>query len=283
MRPTIVKAAALLALLVGVSGPALAGWELNMPRGVTPVSHEVYHLHMLALGIVTAIGIGVFSAIIWSLIHHRKSRGVTPAKWHESMTAEIAWTIVPFIILIALALPAAYVMINMEDDSGAEMTVKVTGYQWLWHYEYVDDEVDFYSRLDTSRQAMLGEIPKPDDYLVGVDNPLVLPTDRKVRFHHTSGDVIHAWWVPEFAMKKDSIPGFINTNWAEVQEVGVYYGRCAELCGRGHAFMPITVKAIPGEAYDEWLELMQAGEDEAAEELVAGHFNDEDYQVVENR
>ena len=283
MRPIIAKAAAFLALLAGVSGSVHAGWEVNMPRGVTPVSEQVYYLHMVALGIVTLIGIGVFGAILWSIIHHRKSRGVTPAKWHESMSAEIAWTVVPFIILITLAVPAAHVMINMEDDSGADMTIKVTGYQWLWHYEYIDEEVDFYSRLDTSRQAILGEIPKPDDYLVGVDNPVVIPTDRKVRFHHTSGDVIHAWWVPEFAMKKDAIPGFINTNWAEVQEVGIYYGRCAELCGRGHAFMPITVKAVPGEVYDEWLELKQAGEGDDAAELVAAQFDDEDYQVAESR
>ena len=281
MRPRMVEAGALATLLAGVSGAAHAGWAVNMPEGVTPVSEAVYGLHMLVFWIVVAIGVGVFGAILWSLIHHRKSRGAVPAKWHESMSAEIAWTIVPFIILIGMAVPAAKVMIDMEDASDADMTVKVTGYQWLWHYEYVDDEVDFYSRLSTSRQAMLGLEEKPDDYLLGVDNPLVLPVDRKVRFHHTAGDVIHSWWVPEFSVKKDAIPGFINTNWATVQEPGIYYGKCAELCGRGHGFMPITVKVIGGEEFDDWLALKQEGEDEQADALVEAYFADNDHMIAE--
>jgi len=281
MRPLIAKAAASLGLLAGGMASAHADWAVNMPRGVTSVSESVYEMHMLAFWIVTVIGVFVFGAIFWSLIHHRKSRGHAPARWHESMSVEIAWTIVPFIILIGMAVPAALVMIEMDDDSGADLTVKVTGYQWLWHYEYVDDEVDFYSRLATSRQAILGEADKPEDYLLGVDNALILPVERKVRFHHTSGDVLHSWWVPAFSVKKDSIPGYINTNWATIEEPGIYYGKCAELCGRGHGFMPITVKAIPADEFDEWLELKQAGDNEAADQLVEAYFADSDHMVAE--
>jgi len=281
MRSRIAKAAALPALLVGMSSAAHADWAVNMPRGVTPVSEAVHGLHMLVFWIVVMIGVVVFGAIFWSLFRYRKSKGAVAAKWHEHMGAEIAWTIVPFIILIGIAVPAAKVMIDMEDASDADMTVKVTGYQWLWHYEYIDQDVDFYSRLSTSREAMLGLEEKPEDYLLGVDNPLVLPVDRKVRFHHTAGDVIHSWWVYDFAVKKDAIPGFINTNWATVQEPGIYYGKCAELCGRGHGFMPITVKAIPGDEYDEWLALMQDGETDAAADLVATYFAENDHMVAE--
>lgn len=281
MRPLIAKAAALPALLVGVSGAAYADWAVNMPGGVTPLSRDVHDLHMLIFWIVVIIGILVFGAIFWSLIKHRKSRGAVPAKWHESMSAEIAWTLVPFIILIGMAVPAAVVMIDMDDASGADMTVKVTGYQWLWHYEYVDEDVDFYSRLSTPREAILGLEDKPEDYLLGVDNPLVLPVDRKVRFHHTSGDVLHAWWVYDFAIKKDAIPGYINTNWATVEEPGIYYGKCAELCGRGHGFMPVTVKVIPGAEFDEWLALKQEGEHDAAEALVEAYFADNEHMVAE--
>lgn len=281
MRPFISRAVAVVALALGVSASAHAGWAVNMPRGVTPISHDVYALHMLIFWICVAIGIVVFGAIFISLIRHRKSRGAVAAQWHESMAAEIAWTVVPFMILIGMAIPAVKVMVDMEDASGAELTVKVTGYQWLWHYDYVDHGVDFHSRLSTPRQAMLGEIEKPDDYLLGVDNPLILPVDRKVRFHHTSGDVIHAWWVYDFAVKKDAIPGFINTNWATVQEPGIYYGKCAELCGRGHGFMPVTVKAIPADQFDEWLALKQEGEDEAADALVEAYFADNDHLIAD--
>jgi len=281
MRPLIAKAAGVPILAASTVGTAHAEWGLNMPTGATQLSQDVYSLHMVALGIVTLIGIGVFGAILWSLIHHRKSRGAVPATWHESMSAEIAWTIVPFIILITMAVPAARVMIDMDDASNADMTVKVTGYQWLWHYEYVDQDVEFYSRMDTTRQAMLGKIPKPDDYLLDVDNPLVLPTERKVRFHHTAGDVLHSWWVPDLAVKKDAIPGYINTNWAEIEEPGIYYGRCTELCGRGHAFMPVTVKAIPGDDYDEWLALKKEGADDEARALVNAYFEENSDMVAE--
>lgn len=282
MRPFSTRAAAALGLIAGlVSGTAHAGWAVNMPRGVTPVSQNQYDLHMLIFWICVVIGIVVFGAIFWSLIHHRKSKGAVAEQWHESMTAEIAWTVVPFMILIGMAVPATMVMIDMEDASDSDMTVKVTGYQWLWHYDYVDEDVAFYSRLSTPREAIYGEIEKPDDYLLGVDNPLVLPVGKKVRFLHTAGDVIHAWWVPEFGLKKDSIPGFINENWATAEEPGIYYGKCAELCGRGHGFMPITVKVVPEAEYGEWLALQQDGETDAAMAVVNGYFEENGEFVAE--
>lgn len=254
MRTFICRGAAVLGLLFGINSAAHAEWALNMPVGVTPISSEVYNLHMLIFLICVLIGIVVFGVIIWSLIHHRKSKGHEAAQFHESTKVEIAWTIVPFLILIAMAIPAARVLVNMEDSSGAELTVKVTGYQWKWHYEYLGEDVAFYSNMSTSRQEILNETEKDEHYLIDVDNPLVLPVDTKIRFHHTAGDVLHSWWVPALSVKKDAIPGFINTNWARINEPGVYRGKCTELCGRGHGFMPVVVKAVPRAEFEDWLE-----------------------------
>ena len=252
MRPLITTAAGGFALLA--SAAARADWALNMPVGVTPVSREVYNLHMLIFGICILIGIVVFGAIIWSLIHHRKSKGAVAAQWHESTKVEVAWTILPFLILIAMAVPAAKVLVKMEDSRDPAVTVKVTGYQWKWEYEYVGEGVSFYSNMSTPRKAILNQQDKvKETYLIDVDNPLVLPVGKKVRFQHTSADVIHSWWVPALSVKKDSIPGFINTNWALIEEPGTYRGKCTELCGRGHGFMPIVVKAVPPDEFDAWL------------------------------
>ena len=254
MRPFICRVAAAVGLVLGITSAAHAGWAVNMPIGVTPISREVYNLHMLIFIICVLIGIVVFGAIIWSLIHHRKSKGHQAAQFHESTKVEIAWTIVPFLILIAMAIPAARVLVKMEDTTATELTVRITGYQWKWHYEYVGEDVAFFSDLSTPRQAILNQQQKNESYLIEVDNPLVLPTNTKVRFHHTSNDVIHSWWVPALSVKKDAIPGFINTNWAYIEEPGTYRGKCTELCGRGHGFMPVVVEAVPRDEFEDWLE-----------------------------
>jgi len=263
MRPFICRAAAVLGLTLGVTSAAHAAWAVNMPTGVTPISREVYNLHMLIFIICVLIGIVVFGAIIWSLIHHRKSRGHEAAQFHESTKVEIAWTIVPFLILIAMAIPAARVLVKMEDSSATELTVKITGYQWKWHYEYVGEDVEFYSDLSTPREAILNQQQKNESYLIEVDNPLVLPTNTKVRFHHTSNDVIHSWWVPALSVKKDAIPGFINTNWAYIEEPGTYRGKCTELCGRGHGFMPVVVEAVPRDEFENWLDSQRQAQADA--------------------
>jgi len=253
MRPLMTRVAAAIGLALAVSVPAHADWALNMTKGVTPVSHDIYSLHMMIFIVCVLIGIVVFGVIFWSIIHHRKSKGAVAAQFHESTTVEIVWTLVPFLILIAMAIPAAQTLVKMEDSGQPDLTVRVTGYQWMWHYQYVGEGVSFYSKLSTPRKAILNEEQKPQNYLLQVDHRLVLPVGRKVRFLHTSGDVIHSWWVPALGVKKDAIPGYINTNWARIEKPGVYRGQCAELCGRGHGFMPIVVEAVPPEQFQAWL------------------------------
>lgn len=256
-------------LLLAIPLGAWADWgALNMPRGVTEVSNEVYTLHMRIFYICCAIGAAVFGVMIVSMFLHRKSRGAKPATFHESTSVEIVWTVVPLVILIAMAIPAARVLIKMEDFSDSEMSIRVTGYQWRWHYEYMDNGVSFYSQLDPehNRARQQGaDIDlaatftgtdfngEEDVYLREVDNELVVPIGKKIRFLHTAADVIHSWWVQDLAIKKDAIPGFINENWALIEEPGIYRGKCAELCGRDHGFMPIVVRAVPQEEYDAWV------------------------------
>lgn len=237
--------------------PAIAS-NINMPVGVTPISREVYGLHMMIFWICCIIGVLVFGVMFYSMFKHRKSKGAKAADFHESTTVEIIWTAVPLVILIAMAIPAARTLIAMEDTSDAEVTVKVTGYQWKWHYEYLDSGISFFSSLDSehnaARQVGSGvDVSQFDHYLKEVDNELVLPVGKKVRFLHTASDVIHSWWVPDLAVKKDAIPGFINENWALIEEPGVYRGKCAELCGRDHGFMPIVVRAVPEDEYLAWV------------------------------
>ncbi len=251
---------------------ALAGWdELNMTVGVTDLSAEVHSLHMRIFWICCLIGAGVFGVMIASMFLHRKSRGVKPATFHESTKVEIVWTVVPLLILVAMAIPAAKVLIKMEDFSDSEMSIKVTGYQWRWHYDYLDEGIAFYSALapeqDLARQrgAEYGLEQFGDAYLRDVDNELVVPTGVKIRFLNTAADVIHSWWVPDLALKKDAIPGFINENWATINEPGVYRGKCAELCGRDHGFMPIVVRAVTPEEFQVWADEQRASAMAAAE------------------
>ncbi len=254
-------AAGLAALAMTLAtGNALAAWdELNLPVGVTPISRDVYDLHMLILWICVIIGIIVFGAMFVSIVLHRKAAGHEPAQFHHSTFAEIVWTVVPFIILVGLAIPATRTLIDMEDTSGSDLTLKVTGYQWLWKYEYVEDGVSFYSSLALSSRAAIYRDPwKVENYLLEVDNPVVLPVGKKVRILLTADDVIHAWWVPALGMKKDAIPGFINEIWAVIEEPGIYRGQCAELCGKDHGFMPIVVEAKSVDEYKQWVAAYKA-------------------------
>lgn len=234
-----------------------AAWELNMPKGVTQISRETYDLHMQILWWCVAIGVVVFGVMFWSIINHRKSKGAVSATFHESTKVEIVWTIIPFVILVLMAIPATRVLTQAYDSSESDLDIQITGYQWRWEYRYLredtsEEEVNFYSNLATPREEINNLLPKQENYLLEVDNPLVIPINKKVRFLITSNDVIHAWWVPDFAVKKDAIPGFINEVWTKVEEPGVYRGQCAELCGIEHGFMPIVVHALPQDEYDAW-------------------------------
>jgi cytochrome c oxidase subunit 2 len=251
------------------TGAALAAWELNMPVGVTELSRDIHGLHMLILWVCVLIAIAVFGMMIYSIVKFRHSEGAVPANFDHSTKAEIIWTTIPVLILVGMAIPAAATLVKIEDTRDSDMTVKVTGYQWKWEYEYLDQNVKFFSTLDrksdAARQLGSGIDPKSvENYLLEVDNPLVVPVGKKVRVLLTSNDVIHAWWVPAFGMKKDAIPGFVNEMWFRADEPGIYRGQCAELCGRDHAFMPVVVQVLPQDEYDQWLARQQGGEQNAA-------------------
>jgi len=245
--------------------------SLNLTQGVTEVSRDVYDLHMTVFYICCVIGVVVFGLMFYSMIRHRKSRGREPAKFHENVKVEILWTLIPFLILVGMAIPATSTLIAMEDTSDADVTIQVTGSQWKWHYKYFDREVEFFSRLATQQEQISNKFEKSENYLREVDNPLVVPTGEKVRFLVTSDDVIHSWWVPDFAVKKDANPGFINEAWTRIDEPGIYRGQCAELCGKDHGFMPIVVIAKTPEEYAKWIdetEAKQIAERERQQELL---------------
>jgi cytochrome c oxidase subunit 2 len=233
--------------------------DLNMPRGVTPIAHEAYYLHMLILWICVAIAVVVFGAMFYSILMHRRARGFEPAKFHHSTKAEILWTVVPCVILLGMAIPATKGLVAIDDASEADMTIKVTGYQWKWRYEYLDSGVSFYSSLSSTSRAAIhsGNVRDTPNYLLDVDNPVVIPVGKKVRMLLTSSDVIHAWWMPEFGIKKDAIPGFINEMWVRADTPGTYRGQCAELCGKDHGFMPIVVEVKSQAEYDAWVKQHQ--------------------------
>ncbi|MBD1391136.1 cytochrome c oxidase subunit II [Neiella sp. HB171785] len=226
---------------------------LNLSQGVTDISGQVYDLHMTIFYICCIIGFIVFGAMFYSIVRHRKSRGVKPANFHESTKVEILWTAIPFMILIGMAIPATKTLIAMENSDDAELTIQVTGSQWKWHYKYFEHDLEFYSVLATPKKQIENKLAKGENYLLEVDRPLVIPTNTKVRFLMTSDDVIHSWWVPEFAVKKDANPGFINEAWTNVPKPGIYRGQCAELCGKDHGFMPVVVIAKEQAEFDAWL------------------------------
>ena len=245
-------------LLAAPWAPAWADYGLNMTRGVTAYSERVYDLHMLILWICVVIGVLVFGAMFVAMLLHRKSRGHQPAQFSHSTRAEVIWTVIPIVILVAMSVPATKTLIFMEQTGDADMTVKITGYQWKWKYDYIEDDVAILSTLapQSNRARQLGsgiDVTAVPNYLLDVDHPMVLPTNTKVRFLITSDDVIHAWWVPQFGWKRDAIPGFVNEAWVEIQEPGTYRGQCAELCGKDHGFMPIVVIAMEPSAYRAWV------------------------------
>ncbi|WP_286240159.1 cytochrome c oxidase subunit II [Neptuniibacter halophilus] len=254
-----------IAALLLISGHARADWEVNLTRGITEISREVYDLHMIIFWICVAIGVVVFGVMLWSVIYHRKSRGAKAHNFHENVLVEITWTLIPFVILIAMAVPATATLIKMYDNTEAELDIQVTGYQWKWRYQYLGQDVDFFSSLATPREQINNTSEKGEHYLLEVDNPLVIPAGKKVRFLLTANDVIHSWWVPDLAVKKDAIPGFINEAWAIADVPGVYRGQCAELCGKDHGFMPIVVEVKPQAEFEAWLaEVKQADQAKAA-------------------
>jgi cytochrome c oxidase subunit 2 len=258
MRSAVAGVGAMLVAL-----PARADWSLlNMPEGVSELSREIYGMHMIMVWICLVIAVVTFGAMIVAMARFRKSKGaVADGKMLHNARLEAAWTIVPVLILVGMAIPSVEKLIKIEDTSGSELTVKVTGHQWYWQYEYLGTGVKFYSRLartsDAARQKGSGIDPATvENYLLDVDNPLVVPTGVKVRMLLTANDVIHAWWVPDFGMKRDAIPGFVNEMWISVDpdKPGTYRGQCAELCGADHGFMPIVVVAKPKAEFDAWLE-----------------------------
>ncbi len=245
-----------------ISGGASAEYELNMTQGATSLSHDVYDLHMTILWVCVVIGIVVFGAMFYSVFKHRKSKGAVAANFHESTLAEFAWTIIPILILVSMAIPATKTLLAMDDLSDSDMTIKVTGIQWKWKYDYLDEDISLISNLapehNKARQRDSGiDVTKIENYLLEVDNPVVVPVGKKIRFLMTANDVIHSWWVPALGWKKDAIPGFVNEMWARIDEPGTYRGQCAELCGKDHGFMPIVVVAKNEADYKDWVAMKQ--------------------------
>lgn len=258
------------ALVAALPLGAVAQNQVNMSPGVTAVGAEIYDLHMLIMIICIVIGILVFGAMFYSIIYHRKSRGYEPSQFHESTKVEIAWTIVPFLILIGMAVPATSTLLEVYDNDDAELDILITGYQWKWRYEYLDadgENISYFSNLATPQEEIYNTDTKGEHYLLEVDEPLVVPVGTKVRFLITANDVIHSWWVPELAVKRDAIPGFINEAWTKVDQEGIYRGQCTELCGSYHGFMPIVVHAVSEEEFDAWRSAKQA--DRAAQVAAA--------------
>lgn len=228
-------------------------WQMNMYRGVSPISHDMYDLHMVAIYICAIIGFIVFGVMIYSLIFHRKSKGHVPAQFEENHRLEIVWSIIPFLILVGLAVPATRVLIRMHDTADADVTLKIVGSQWKWEYQYLNEGIRFYSNLSTPYDQIQNKKPKGQWYLLEVDKPVVLPVRKKIRFLVTSSDVVHSWWVPEIGVKRDAIPGFMYEAWTWIDKPGTYRGQCTELCGIRHGFMPIVIQAVKEEDYNQWV------------------------------
>jgi cytochrome c oxidase subunit 2 len=256
-----------IACLVGMAlaltaTTAAADYIYNLPRGVTEISHDMYELHMLIFWICVGIGVVVFGVMLYAIIRHRRSRGQQASHFHGNTSIEIIWTIVPFVILVAMAIPATQVLIAMEDTGDSDMTIEITGYQWQWHYDYLDQDISFNSTMSTPRTEIYNQAAKNKHYMVQVDKPMVVPVGKKIRVLITSGDVIHSWWVNDLGVKQDAIPGFINAKWFQVDKPGIYRGHCAELCGRDHAYMPVVVRAVPPKDFNRWVKIKQGVEKE---------------------
>lgn len=262
-----IRVAGLFGLML-LSGQTLAAYQMNLSPGVTSFSQGAYGIHTMVMWICVAIGAIVFGAMIYSIINHRKSKGAVAASFDDNTTVEILWTIIPFVILVVMAIPATKVLLAMEDTSNSDMSIKITGYQWKWHYDYLGEDISFFSNITTPEAASLAtnkDVKKDDLYLLDVDNRMVIPANKKVRLLFTANDVIHSWWVPQFGVKKDAIPGYINESWVSVPEPGVYRGKCTELCGQNHGFMPVVVEVKSEQDYIAWVD----GQKTAAAEVAA--------------
>lgn len=259
-------------LILGVSlwftvPAAFAAYGLNFQKPVTPIGHKLLELHNLILIICVVIFVIVFGFMFYSIFAHRKSRGHKAAQFHENTTLEVVWTVIPFVILVSMALPSTATLLEMDDTSKSELTIKITGYQWKWKYDYPDQDIAFFSSLSTPRDQIENKTTKGEHYLLEVDNPVVLPVGKKIRLLVTANDVIHAWWIPQFGTKKDAIPGFINELWTRIDVPGVYRGQCAELCGKDHGYMPIVVNAVSPEDFTKWVAMQK---DKAAADSASG-------------
>lgn len=280
MRAAI-RVAGLLSLML-FSSHLLAGYQMDMKPGVTEFSQGAYEIHTIVMWICVVIGFVVFGAMTYSIIYHRKSKGAVAATFDDNITVEIIWTVVPFVILVAMAIPATTILLAMEDVSNSDMSIKITGYQWKWHYDYnvgeAAEDISFFSNISTPKSLSLAtsnEVVKDATYLQKVDNRLVLPTNKKIRLLFTANDVIHSWWVPEFGVKKDAIPGFINESWINVSEPGVYRGKCTELCGTNHGFMPVVVEMKSEEDYVAWVASQKAAAADVAASAIKTWSRDE--------
>jgi cytochrome c oxidase subunit 2 len=255
-------------VLWGPPHDALAA-ELDMRPGVTEMSVRIQQIHHMALWVCVVVGVIVFGAMFYSMFAHRRSKNPTPAKFSDSTLIEFIWTLIPVLILIGMAIPATTALRDIEDNDNSDMTVLITASQWKWHYDYLGTDISYYSNISTPDEQIENLEPKDENYLLDVDNPLVLPTNKKIRFLTTADDVIHAWWVPDIAVKQDAIPGFINEAWAQIPVAGVFRGQCAELCGIGHAYMPIVADVRPEAEFDAWIEEQRLAASLAGEAAVA--------------
>ena len=259
-----------LVILTGVGIPHLAlASNIDMRPGVTAMSERIQQIHHMSLWVCIVVGIIVFGAMFYTMFAHRRSKHPKPATFHESTLVEFVWTLIPVLILVGMAVPATTALRDIENNEDSELTVLITASQWKWHYKYLESGISYYSNMSTPQEQIDNLEPKDEHYLLDVDNPLVLPTNKKIRFLTTADDVIHAWWVPDFAVKQDAIPGFINEAWARVPVPGVYRGQCAELCGIGHAYMPIVAEVRPEEEFDAWIEEQRLAAALAGEAAVA--------------
>lgn len=256
--------AGMVGAALAASQPALAEYAYNLQAPASKVAQDVFDLHNLIMLVCLGIFVVVFGAMFYSLLKHRKSLGHKAANFHENTTVEIIWTVIPFVILMGMAYPAAKVVIDMKDTTNPDMTIKITGYQWKWGYDYLNDGISFYSNLSTPREQILGSADKGEHYLLEVDEPMVVPVGKRVRLLITANDVIHSWWVPALSVKQDAIPGFIRDSWFKADRVGTYRGQCAELCGKDHGFMPIVVEVVSEEDYKAWIEKKKGAATSAA-------------------
>lgn len=285
MLGTSLMAASLPSWAVVDSPGGPARWQTNLQPPVTQIAHQIYELHNIVMAVCLIIMLLVFGVMFYSIIKHRKSQGHKSATFHESTAVEIGWTVVPFLIVIGMALPATKTVIAMKDTSNADITIKATGMQWKWGYDYIKGDgegITFLSNLSTPREQVgsPGVAPtqaRNDNYLIEVDNPVVVPVNKKIRIITTATDVIHAWSVPAFGVKQDAIPGFVRDTWFKAEKIGTYRGQCAELCGKEHAFMPIVVNVVSDEDYKKWVDGKKKGMPGAAQVVAA---NTQDSQAA---